>query len=131
MIPFGPQLIGQTEKTLNAVLRTFLVEDGLTEEQWVALRLTAQFTGDGDLAEFIREASHFEYPAQTLATLEQRNLITGHTLTDDGREMLARIGADIAERTAVIWEDLPDAECAERALNVVHARYRDLLRQRA
>jgi hypothetical protein len=28
--PFGPQLIGETEKTLNALLRRFLEGTGLT-----------------------------------------------------------------------------------------------------
>ncbi len=39
LTPFGPQLIGETEKTLNALLRRFLEEPGLTEPQWVTLRL--------------------------------------------------------------------------------------------
>ena len=37
--PFGPQLIGETEKTLNALLRRLLQGTGLTEPQWVTLRL--------------------------------------------------------------------------------------------
>jgi hypothetical protein len=36
--PFGPQLIGETEKTLDALLRQFLEGTGLTESQWVTLR---------------------------------------------------------------------------------------------
>jgi hypothetical protein len=39
---FGPQLIGETEKTLNALLRLFLEGTGLTESQWVTLRLAAR-----------------------------------------------------------------------------------------
>jgi len=37
--PFGPQLIGETEKTLGALLRRFLEGTGLSEPQWVTLRL--------------------------------------------------------------------------------------------
>lgn len=131
MIPLGPQLIGQTEKTLKAVLRTFLAGDDLNEEQWVTLRLTEQFTGDGNLATFVGETAHFENPANILTTLEQRNLVNDHTLTDAGREVLTRIGADIAEHTAPIWNDLPDADAAERTLNTLLERYRALLEQHA
>ena len=44
--PFGPQLVGETEKTLTALLRGFLAETGLTEPQWVTLRV-AQIYGAG------------------------------------------------------------------------------------
>ena len=40
--PFGPQLIGETEKTLNALLLRHLDGTGLTEPQWVTLRLSDQ-----------------------------------------------------------------------------------------
>ncbi|WP_164842402.1 hypothetical protein [Actinoplanes solisilvae] len=39
-IPFGAQLIGRTEKALNALLERELSGTGLTEPQWVALTLT-------------------------------------------------------------------------------------------
>lgn len=129
MIPLGPQLIGQTEKALKAVLRRFLAGDDLTEEQWVTLRLTEQFSGDGDLAAFISDKSHFENPARTLAALERRAFVTGNTLTDAGREVLTRIGAEIAEHTGAIWSDLPDADAAARTLNTVLERYNTVLRQ--
>ena len=41
-MPFGPQLLGETEKTLNALLRRFLDPFELTEPQWVTLRLAEQ-----------------------------------------------------------------------------------------
>ena len=44
---FGPQLIGQTEKTLQALLRRALAGTGLDERQWVALRLADQPDGTG------------------------------------------------------------------------------------
>ena len=46
--PFGPQLIGETEKTLNALLLRHLDGTGLTEPQWVTLRLADQFDGTVD-----------------------------------------------------------------------------------
>jgi hypothetical protein len=43
--PFGPQLLGETEKTLNALLRKSLRGTGLTEPQWVTLRVAALTDG--------------------------------------------------------------------------------------
>jgi len=45
---FGPQLIGETEKTLSALLRMFLDGTGLTEPQWVTLRLADLLDGAVD-----------------------------------------------------------------------------------
>ncbi|MEQ6902113.1 hypothetical protein ABLM29_13410, partial [Nocardioides sp. YIM 152588] len=46
MTAFGPQLIGATEKTLSALLRHELAGSGLTEPEWVTLRLAARHGGD-------------------------------------------------------------------------------------
>ena len=69
--PFGPQLIGETEKTLNAILRRVLQGTGLSEPQWVTLRLA------GQLDEFDRQAfvitltdrAHFTDSAQLVDQL--------------------------------------------------------------
>jgi hypothetical protein len=37
---FGAQVLGQTEKALNAILARQLAGTGLTEPQWVTLTLT-------------------------------------------------------------------------------------------
>src|SRR5712691_4218526 len=42
---FGTQVIGQTEKALNAILDRLLAGTGLTEPQWVTLTLTAASGG--------------------------------------------------------------------------------------
>ena len=47
-IAFGPELVGQTEKTLSALLLRSLEGTDLTEPQWVTLRL-AEIGGDDDL----------------------------------------------------------------------------------
>ena len=52
-IPFGPQLVGQTEKTLNALLRGFLDGTGLTEPQWVTLRVADLIDGGADNADAV------------------------------------------------------------------------------
>ena len=59
--PFGPQLIGETEKTLTALLRRFLADTGLSEPQWVTLRV-AQLYGADDtegLAATVSVRAHF------------------------------------------------------------------------
>ncbi len=64
--PFGPQLIGETEKTLNALLLRHLDAlaggDGLTEPQWVTLRVANMLDGTVDrvgLAAAVTDRAHF------------------------------------------------------------------------
>ena len=45
---FTPQVLGETEKALNAILYRELDAVGLTEHQWITLRLTV--TGGGELS---------------------------------------------------------------------------------
>src|SRR5579872_6694816 len=49
---FSTQLIGQTEKTLNAILGRLLAGTGLTEPQWVTLTLAVMSSGTTDLPAF-------------------------------------------------------------------------------
>ena len=44
---FGTQLIGQTEKTLNAILGRLLAGTGLSEPEWVTL--TVAVTSGGSI----------------------------------------------------------------------------------
>ena len=61
--PFGPPLIGETEKTLNALLRRSLEGTRLTEPQWVTLRLAdlleGSVNGDG-LRAAVADRAHFQ-----------------------------------------------------------------------
>ena len=60
---FGPQLIGETEKTLNALLRRHLADTGLTEPQWVTLRLADQLgdtVASEGLVDAVRDRAHFD-----------------------------------------------------------------------
>ncbi|MGW9346884.1 hypothetical protein [Nocardiopsis flavescens] len=121
MIPFGARLIGQTEKSLNALLATVLADSGLTGEQWVALRLTGLFDGGGDLAAHIRDRARFSDPGPLLAALADRGLVRADRLTGEGRAFLGRTGRRIDALTAPVWERVSpdDAAGAERALNAV------------
>ncbi|WP_311243500.1 hypothetical protein [Microbacterium sp. WCS2018Hpa-23] len=131
MIPFGPLLIGQAEKALNALLHTVLVDRQLSEREWVTLRLASQFDGAGDVAEIIRDRAQFADAADLLSTLERRGLVVGQALSTAGAELVGEVGAEIGALTGPIWAnvDSADAEAAARALNSVleqaKARLRD------
>src|SRR5690348_15133131 len=53
--PFNPQLIGQTEKTLNAILDRHLAEVGLTEQHWIMLTLAVTADGTVDRDELVKQ----------------------------------------------------------------------------
>jgi hypothetical protein len=128
---FGPQLIGETEKTLNAMLRRALEGSGLSEPQWVTLRIADQLDAvDGpSLAAAVVDSAHFTNPAQLVDPLTERGLLDGGRLTARGRELLESLQAAITEMTAPIWHDLgnEDVAAAERLLHEIIRRSRLVL----
>jgi hypothetical protein len=130
--PFGPQLIGETEKTLNALLRRCLDGTGLTEPQWVALRIAESLDDLGDDQALIRavaDRAYFPDPTALVHGLHRRGLVLDGQLTDAGRDRIAQVKARIATTTAPIWEDLPpdDVASTTRVLNEVVTRARAVL----
>lgn len=131
--PFGPRLIGETEKTLNALLRRSLEGAGLTEPQWVTLRL-ADLLDDGigidGLVAAVADRAHFRDAAKLVGELTDRGLIGDGRLTSTGRQLTTAVQAAITTQTASIWGDLPadDIAAASRVLNEVVTRARVLLR---
>jgi hypothetical protein len=131
--PFGPQLIGETEKTLNALLRRFLRGTGLTEPEWVTLRVAGLLDGrvgaDG-LAAAVADRAHFPDAADLVRELTGRGLIDDGRVTSAGRELTATVQTTIARETTPIWDDLPDDDvaAATRLLNEVTTRARAVLR---
>ena len=128
--PFGPRLIGETEKTLNALLRRFLAGTGLTEPEWVTLRLADQLDGsvgaDGLTAAVIDRA-HFLDAATLVTGLTNRGLLHDDgRLTSAGRELTEAVQATITTETAPIWDNLAvdDVAAATRVLNEVVTRAR-------
>ena len=72
--PFGPQLIGETEKTLNAILLRFLDGTGLTEPQWVTLRVANMLDGTVDrdgLVAAVADRAHFTDAASLVEDLHR------------------------------------------------------------
>lgn len=53
--PFTPRLIGETEKTLNAILDRHLAEAGLTEQHWITLTLAASSAQSISRDELVRQ----------------------------------------------------------------------------
>ncbi len=131
--PFGPQLLGETEKTLNALLRRFLAGSGLTEQQWVTLRLADLLDGsvgaDG-LAAAVADRAHFPDGPELVSELTERGLLDDGRLSPAGRELTAAVLATSAAETAGIWDDLPadDVAAATRLLNEVLTRARVVLK---
>src|SRR5690606_33731206 len=137
--------IGETEKTLNALLRTFLERTGLTEPQWVTMRLadldaerhasTAGTAGTvttdrtAPLVAAVADRAHFADAAALVDSLTDRGLLEGGRPTPAGCELIADVQAMISTGTAAIWDDLPadDVAATTRVLNEVVARARSAL----
>jgi DNA-binding MarR family transcriptional regulator len=133
---FGAQILGQTEKALNAILDRQLAGTGLTEPDWITLTLTAASGGTlgrDQLASQMAGALKVS-PATAqarIADLAAAQLLqTGGgdepmvTLTDAGRQLHGGIRAAVTEITQRMWGDLPagDLVTAGRVLSVVLAR---------
>lgn len=134
---FGTQIIGQTEKTLNAILDRQLAGTGLSEPQWVTLTIAVMSGGTIYRASFTsRVASALKISdaqAQARITeLADAGLLLDMPgsespevrVTDAGRQLHGRIRAAIAEITERLWGDLPaeDLATAGRVLSTVLAR---------
>lgn len=126
MIPFGPQLIGQTEKTLSMILDKVLTNAAVSEHEWVTLRLAEQAPPGQPLVDFARSRSLPFDVASVLAELTDRGLLDDGRLTTEGSDFVTSTSRVIAEVTAPIWADLPEADVASatRVLNAVLSRGR-------
>jgi hypothetical protein len=130
--PFGPQLIGETEKTLGAILLRSLDGSGLTEPDWVTIRLADQLDGTRDtdgLASAVADRAHFPDATTIVADLTADGVLEDGQLSQAGRGLLATVQARIAETASPIWRDLPadDVAATTRLLNEVIARGRAAL----
>jgi hypothetical protein len=127
--PFGAQLIGETEKTLNALLLRHLDGTGLSEPQWVTMRLAQALDGKVDatgLAAEVTDRAHFPDADRTVAELTTRGVLDDGRLTDEGNELLADLQASIAGDVGAIFTELDgdDTAATERVLNELVERAR-------
>lgn len=125
--PFGPQLIGSTEKTLNALLHGVL-GSALTEPEWVTLKLAQQADGRDDLVRTVTDRAHFDDADGLVARLVRRGLVdvtTGRP-TEAGTSLVADLQATIDARVMHVFDGLDAAEvdAAARVLNTVLERAR-------
>lgn len=130
MTSFGPQLIGQTEKTLQALLRRALSGTGIDERRWVALRLANQPDGRPLRGRLIDQAQ-FDDAAELVTSLERRQLVAEDVPTAEGQALLDHVQAKLAALSDPIWDDIDDADAAARALAQVLARARAALSKSA
>ncbi|MGI5171125.1 MarR family winged helix-turn-helix transcriptional regulator [Spirillospora sp. CA-253888] len=133
-LPFGTQVIGQTEKALNAILQRLLAGTDITEPQWMALTLTVAggepLSGDA-LAERVAGALKVDRAMahERIAELAAANLLRTTpdgtvVATEQGRTQWTQVRAAITQLIQELWGDLPEEELAiaGRVLNTVLAR---------
>jgi len=139
--PRFAQLIGQTEKALNAILDRQLA-GAVSEPQWVTLVLIAGSNGTADhdqLTARVADAlkTDEETAASHIGQLTAKGLIrlapdagAAVTLTGTGQLLLGRVQKQIGPVTARLWGDLPaaDFEAACRVLSTVLERAESELR---
>lgn len=131
---FTPQVLGETEKALNALLNSQLATAGLTEHQWIALRLAVLGGGALPRGQFAArlagglKVSGDEAGAR-IDELVAAGLLAGRpddhvAVTDAGRDLHTRIRGYVAEVTDRLWGDLPadDLAITARTLTTILAR---------
>jgi hypothetical protein len=132
---FSPRVIGQAEKTLNAILGRQLAGTGLTEPQWVILTLAVTSGATGECDQFTGMVADALKISETEARVfigdlvgAQRLQITGEppaiTVTSAALQLHSRINAAIADITQRLWADLPaeDLATAGRVLAIITDR---------
>jgi DNA-binding MarR family transcriptional regulator len=122
---FTPRLLGETEKTLNAILDRHLSGAGLTEQHWITLTLAVVSGGSIDRDELVRKVSEgAKFSGDDVRTRVSELIAMGLlddatspevTVTDAGKETHARIRGANNELTERLWGDLPADELATAA----------------
>ena len=136
-ITFTPQVLGETEKALNAILIRELTVAGLTEHQWITMQLTV--AGGGTIAheQLVGRLSGALKLGTTHAEERVDELVRAGLLayvdddgdglvriTASGRETHGRIRTTVGEITDRLWGDLPSGDLATtgRTLATILAR---------
>jgi hypothetical protein len=131
--PFGPALIGQTEKALDAILRRELSGTGASPTGWVLLKLAEGAGGRLGRQDLVTRAAveaKFEAPKAEaeIESLLSQGLLDADAdevvLTPDARELQARVVGTTDEIRGRLWGDVPEPELATagRVLGTVLTR---------
>ena len=131
-----PQIIGQAEKTMNAILFRLLAGPGLTEAQWITLTLTAAGGGATGRGQLVAQVAHGLKVSQAQAREHLASLFAAQLLQDPGddagpvrltaagTEVFGQIRGATTEITKRLWGDLPaeDLATAGRVLSIITER---------
>jgi hypothetical protein len=131
--PFGPALIGQTEKALDAILRRELSGTGTSPTGWVLLKLAEGAGGRLARQDLVARAgaeAKFEAAKADaeIASLLSQGLLDADAdeviLTPDARELQSRVVGATDEIRGRLWGDVPEPEIATagRVLGTVLTR---------
>jgi hypothetical protein len=131
---FTPQVIGQTEKALNALLDRELAGT-ISEPEWVALTLAVmggERVNRDELAMRITYGLKISDAHPLIAGLAAAGFVEDSStvvVTEAGLEFFAGIRARVGELTQQLWGDLPadDLETAGRVLTTILGRANDEL----
>jgi DNA-binding MarR family transcriptional regulator len=132
-VPFQ-QLIGQTEKTMNAILDRELA-GAVSEAEWVALVLISSggSAGQDQFAGRLAHALKVDQPTaeRHIGQLAAKGLVrtapetcSAVALTEAGQQFVSRVQQRIRVITHRLWGDLPadDLAAASKVLTVVLER---------
>jgi hypothetical protein len=142
-VPPFQQVLGQTEKALNAILDRELAGTGLAEPQWVALTLSVASSGHVDHNRLVARVADAlkvsdAQAGARIAELADAQLVTTPgdegtpvTVTPAGQQLYGRIRSAVTAVTERMWGDLPadDLATATRVLSTVLARANAELRR--
>ena len=131
-----PQIIGQAEKTMNAILFRLLAGPGLTEAQWITLTLTAAGGGPTSRGQLVAQVAHGLKVSETQAREHLAGLVAAQLvqdsgddagpvrLTAEGTRVFGQIRGATAEIVQRLWGDLPaeDLATAGRVLSIITER---------
>jgi hypothetical protein len=118
---FTPQVLGETEKALNAILIRELDAAGLTEHQWITLQLTVAAGGGLADEQLVRRLAGALKRGTAYAEARVHELVAAGllapgdhdaqvALTAAGRDVHGRIRGTVTEITGRLWGDLPQAD---------------------
>src|SRR5262249_29328655 len=131
----SPRVIGQAEKTMNAILDRQLAGTGLTEPQWVILTLAVTSGGRAEPGKFTRRVAGALKISETEARARVGDMVTAQqlqitgedpavTATAAARQLFGRIRAANNQIVQRLWGDLPtgDLATAGRVLAIITER---------
>jgi DNA-binding MarR family transcriptional regulator len=132
-----PRIIGQAEKTMNAILDRLLAGPGLTEAQWITLTLAAGGAGVAGRGQLVAEVADglktdVARAQAHVGSLAAAGLVQDSgdgspvRLTAAGEQVYGQIRAAVTQVIQRLWGDLParDLATAGRVLSIITERAR-------